>query len=101
MTTIPDAHLLLKQDADTEEPHLYAVILLNDDYTTMEFVVRILVTVFGQTLEKAEELMLRVHRLGKAVCGRYTYDIAVSKIECVRSLSRQEQYPLRCDLERE
>ncbi len=84
-----------------EHPPLYRVILHNDDYTTMEFVVEILMKVFGKTLEKATQIMLNVHRLGKGVCGVYTYEIAETKVNTVHNLSRERGFPLKSTMEKE
>ncbi len=82
-------------------PPLYKVILHNDDYTTMEFVVEILMNVFGKTLEKATQIMLNVHRKGSGVCGLYTREIAETKVETVHNLARQKGYPLKSTMEKE
>jgi ATP-dependent Clp protease adaptor protein ClpS len=78
---------------------MYQVILLNDDYTPMEFVVNILERVFAKTPEQAEQLMLKVHYEGRAVCGVYPRDIAATKVEIVRQLAQSRQHPLQCVME--
>ena len=96
-----------KQGATTVERHsarlapppMYQVILLNDDYTPMEFVVNILERVFAKTPEQAEQLMLKVHYEGRAVCGVYPRDIAATKVEIVRQLAQSRQHPLQCVME--
>ena len=92
-------------DPDTkkqvERPPLYKVLLHNDDFTTMEFVVMILVTVFHRDASSAEAIMLAVHRQGVGVAGVYTYEIAESKIKKVRQLAKSNGFPLRCTLEKE
>jgi ATP-dependent Clp protease adaptor protein ClpS len=80
-------------------PRKYKVILLNDDYTPMEFVVQILARFFGMDQEKATQIMLMVHTKGQAVCGEYSYQIAETKVEQVNDYSRQHQHPLLCTME--
>ncbi len=80
-------------------PRRYKVILLNDDYTPMEFVVQILSKFFGMDTEKATQIMLMVHTKGKAVCGEFSYQIAETKVEQVNDYSRQHQHPLLCTME--
>lgn len=82
-----------------KEPSMFKVILLNDDYTAMEFVVEILMIVFNKSIEAATEIMLNVHRKGFGVCGVYPLEIAETKVETVRSLARERGFPLRCTLE--
>lgn len=82
-----------------KKPSLYKVIILNDDYTPMEFVVHILEAFFSLPREKATNVMLNVHTKGKGVCGVYTRDIAETKVEQVNEYSRQNQHPLLCTLE--
>jgi len=80
-------------------PRMYKVILLNDDYTPMEFVVQVLEHFFGMTREKATQVMLHVHTRGKGVCGVFTYDIAETKVNQVNDFSRRHQHPLLCTME--
>jgi ATP-dependent Clp protease adaptor protein ClpS len=80
-------------------PPLYKVVLLNDDYTPMEFVVQILETFFAMNREKATQVMLHVHTRGKGVCGVYTREIAETKVVQVNEFSRRNQHPLLCTLE--
>lgn len=80
-------------------PRKYKVILLNDDYTPMEFVVQILAKFFSMDQEKATQIMLMVHTKGQAVCGEYSYQIADTKVEQVNDYSRQHQHPLLCTME--
>lgn len=86
---------------DTRDPPLYRVLLHNDDYTTMEFVVEVLVYVFNKSPESAAAIMFNVHRKGVGVCGVYTYEIAETKVETVHTLARDNGYPLRCSMEQE
>lgn len=82
-----------------KRPPLYQVILLNDDYTPMEFVVDVLETVFGMDRTKATRVMLEVHTRGKGVCGVFTYEIAETKVAQVTTYARQQQHPLLCTME--
>jgi ATP-dependent Clp protease adaptor protein ClpS len=78
---------------------MYKVVLINDDYTPMEFVVHILEAIFNHSREKATQIMLNVHKQGKGVCGIYTKDIAETKVVQVNNYSRENKHPLLCDLE--
>ena len=91
--------LLERQEVRTKPPPLYQVLLLNDDFTPMEFVVVVLQKFFMMELEKATQVMLRVHREGRGVCGVYTRDIAATKVELVSSFARMHQHPLQCVME--
>lgn len=82
-----------------KEPALYKVILLNDDYTPMEFVVTLLERLFGMDREKATRIMLLIHTQGKGVCGIYTYEIAETKVAQVNEYSQRHQHPLLCSME--
>ena len=88
-----------RQRTDIREPHRYKVIIYNDDFTPMEFVVKILIEVFFKSHAEAESLMLRVHHSDKAVVGIYTYDIAVSKVQKATRMARDEGFPLRLGYE--
>ncbi len=90
-----------RQRTDLREPQRYKVIIYNDDFTTMEFVVTVLVQVFLKSEEEAEALMLQVHHSDKAVVGIYSYDIAVSKTRKATSMAREQGYPLRLTVEPE
>ncbi len=85
----------------TDRPPMYKVILHNDDYTTMEFVVEILVSVFGKSLEKATQMMLNIHNKGKEICGIYPRQIAETKVETVHHLASNKGFPLKSTLEKE
>jgi ATP-dependent Clp protease adaptor protein ClpS len=89
----------VEEELEVEEPRLFRVILHNDDYTTMDFVVEVLTTVFRKPAAEATRIMLDVHNKGRGVVGLYSYDIAVSKIDQVHSLSRRREFPLRCSCE--
>jgi ATP-dependent Clp protease adaptor protein ClpS len=80
-------------------PPLFKVILLNDDYTPMDFVVVVLQTVFGMSREKATLVMLQVHREGMGVCGTFTREIAAAKVDQVIEIARKHQHPLQCTME--
>jgi len=88
-----------KLTAKTAPPPMFKVILLNDDYTPMEFVVHILEKFFGKSSEDAFRVMLQVHHEGKGVCGVYPYDIASSRVAQVAQYARARQHPLQCVLE--
>ena len=88
-------------DHEVEEPPMYRVLLLNDDYTTMEFVVEVLVYVFQKSPEEATRIMLNVHRSGVGVCGIYPYEVAETKVNTVETLARENGFPLKCIMERE
>jgi ATP-dependent Clp protease adaptor protein ClpS len=82
-----------------KQPPLYRVVLLNDDYTPMEFVVDILESVFGMERTRATQVMLEVHTKGKGVCGVYNFEIAETKVAQVMSIAKQHQHPLLCTME--
>ena len=86
-------------DIDVEEPPLYKVMLLNDDYTTMEFVVDVLVEVFNKTHAEATQIMLHVHMRGRGICGVYTREVAETKVALVGDRARAEGHPLLCTME--
>ncbi|MCF6173586.1 MAG: ATP-dependent Clp protease adapter ClpS [Campylobacteraceae bacterium] len=89
------------EELELQEPKLYKVMLLNDDYSSMDFVIMVLMEVFHQSSEKATTIMYRVHEKGSGLCGVYTYEIAETKIEQVHSLAREHQFPLRATMEEE
>jgi len=78
---------------------LYKVVLFNDDYTTMDFVIEVLQTFFSMNRERATQIMLKVHQEGSAVCGIYPRDIAETKVAQVTAFARHREHPLRCELE--
>lgn len=84
-----------------KRPSLFKVILLNDDYTTMDFVVYILMYVFNKTEQEANKLMIDVHEKGKAIVGMYTYDIAKTKASQVEELAKEKEFPLKVEIEKE
>ena len=85
---------------DTARPPLYSVLLLNDDYTPMDFVVDVLMRFFPLDLERATQVMLHVHTRGRGVCGLYTREVAESKVAQVNEYSRLNQHPLLCTMEK-
>jgi ATP-dependent Clp protease adaptor protein ClpS len=95
--------ILPESDAGTEqkleEPKFYRVVLLNDDYTTMDFVIEVLMSVFHKPAAEAAKIMLDVHRRGRGTCGVFTYDVAATKISVVHRMARKRAFPLRCSLE--
>ena len=88
-----------RQAAKTEPPRLYQVVLLNDDYTPMEFVVMVLQEYFNHDLETATQIMLKIHHEGRGVCGVFTKDVAATKVESVSTAARRSGHPLQCILE--
>lgn len=97
-----DAEVGIATKAKTKpkKPSQYKVLMLNDDYTPMEFVVMVLKRFFGMDLEQATRVMLHVHQRGVGVCGIYTYEIAETKVNQVMDFARQNQHPLQCTLEK-
>lgn len=86
---------------DTLEPPMFKVLLHNDDYTTMEFVVEILISIFKKSPEEAVRIMLNVHRNGIGVCGVYTYEVSETKVKTVHAIARENGFPLKCTMEKE
>ncbi len=97
----PSGDVATKTRTKTQRPSLYKVLLLNDDYTPMEFVVLVLQRFFGKSAEDATRIMLHVHQKGVGVCGVYTYEIAETKVAQVIEFARQHQHPLQCTMEKE
>ena len=89
-----------KTRAKPKKPSQYKVLLLNDDYTPMEFVVMVLKRFFGMNLEQATRVMLHVHQKGVGVCGIFPYEVAETKVNQVMDFARQNQHPLQCTLEK-
>jgi ATP-dependent Clp protease adaptor protein ClpS len=100
-TETPSGDVATKTRTKTQRPSLYKVLLLNDDYTPMEFVVLVLQRFFGKSAEDATRIMLHVHQKGVGVCGVYTYEIAETKVAQVIEFARQHQHPLQCTMEKE
>jgi len=84
----------------TKKPSMYKVIMLNDDYTPMEFVILVLERFFSKSHEESTQIMLHVHQKGVGVCGVFTYEVAETKVQQVMDLARQHQHPLQCTLEK-
>jgi ATP-dependent Clp protease adaptor protein ClpS len=93
--------IVTKTRPETKKPSLYKVLLLNDDYTPMEFVVHVLERFFNKGREEATRIMLHVHQKGVGICGVYTYEVAETKVTQVMDFSRQNQHPLQCTMEKE
>ncbi|WP_245689456.1 ATP-dependent Clp protease adapter ClpS [Roseospirillum parvum] len=92
--------MVLKTRTRTQKPSMYKVLMLNDDYTPMEFVVQVLQQFFNMDQEQATQIMLHVHTKGVGVCGVFTYEVAETKVNQVMSLARQHQHPLQCTIEK-
>jgi ATP-dependent Clp protease adaptor protein ClpS len=88
-----------RKAARTEPPRMYQVVMLNDDYTPMEFVVMVLQEYFKRDLETATQIMLRIHHEGRGVCGVYTKDVAATKVELVLAAAKRAGHPLQCTME--
>jgi ATP-dependent Clp protease adaptor protein ClpS len=93
--------LVLEAKPKTKKPAMYKVLMLNDDYTPMEFVVHILELFFNKGGEDAARIMLHVHQRGVGICGVYTYEVAETKVTQVIDFARQHEHPLQCTLEKE
>ncbi len=96
----PSTGVVVRSKPKAKKPSMYKVIMLNDDYTPMEFVVMILEKFFTKSHDEATQIMLHVHQKGVGVCGVYTYEIAETKVTQVMDLARQHQHPLQCTLEK-
>ena len=96
-----DHHVLLKAKPKTKKPDLYKVLLLNDDYTPMEFVIHILERFFNKNKQEATDIMMHVHRRGVGICGIFTYEIAETKVNQVMDFARANEQPLQCIMEKE
>ena len=96
-----DSSVITKSRSETKKPSMYKVLLLNDDYTPMEFVVIVLMRFFGMDEQRATTIMLHVHRRGVGVCGVYSYEIAETKVKQVCDFARRNEHPLQCTMEKE
>lgn len=96
-----DTGVLTQTKPKTAKPSLYKVLLLNDDYTPMEFVVHVLQRFFKMSIEEATQVMLHVHQRGVGVCGIFTYEVAETKVNQVVDFARKHQHPLQCTMEKE
>ncbi len=90
----------IASDHKTITPEMYKVVIFNDDYTTMDFVVEVLITFFSKSASEATKIMLDVHEKGKGICGIYIFDIAVTKVNEVNRYSRENEFPLKCSYEK-
>ncbi len=90
-----------KEEQKTQKPSLYNVFILNDDYTTMDFVVDVLMGIFHKNRTEATQIMLHVHQRGMGLCGVYPREIAETKVDAVHSLAQKYEFPLRCMIEKE
>ena len=93
--------VVVEERVKPKKPRMYGVVLLNDDYTPMEFVVMVLERFFNKGHDEATRIMLHVHQKGIGVCGVYTYEVAETKVTQTMDLARQHQHPLQCTLERD
>ncbi len=91
-----DAELLEQVDEAFKEPQMYKVVLLNDDYTPMDFVIEVLMRYFGMDEQKATQIMLHVHTRGKGLCGVFTHEVAETKSIMVNEFARENEHPLLC-----
>ena len=99
-TNTNDKGVLLDSRVKTKKPSMYNVLLLNDDYTPMEFVVIILEKIFNKREEEARQIMLHVHKNGVGICGTFTYEVAESKCKSVIDMSKKNEHPLQCTMEK-
>ncbi len=97
----PSTDVIVKTRPKTKTPSMYKVLMLNDDYTPMEFVVHVLERFFGKNRSEATRIMLHVHQRGVGMCGVFTYEVAESKVSSVVDYARRHQHPLQCTLEKE
>lgn len=97
----PNTGVVTRTRPRTKKPSLYKVLLLNDDYTPMEFVVHVLERFFNKNREEATQIMLHVHQRGVGVCGVYTFEIAETKVAQTIDFARKHQHPLQCTMEKE
>jgi ATP-dependent Clp protease adaptor protein ClpS len=97
----PDGDLATKTKPKAKKPSMYKVVMLNDDYTPLEFVVMVLQEFFRKSREEATQIMLHVHQRGVGICGVYTYEVAETKASQVMALARKNQHPLQLQIEKE
>ncbi len=96
-----DFEIELQDEIEVQEPKKYKVYLLNDDYSTMDFVIEILTKVFRKSIDESTTIMLNIHNNGKEICGVYTYEIARTKVEQVKVRAREKGFPLKAVMEEE
>ena len=92
--------LLLDSKPKTKKPSMYNVLLLNDDYTPMEFVIIVLENIFNKKQEDATQIMLHVHKKGVGICGTFTYEVAETKCKAVMDMAKKDEHPLQCTMEK-
>ena len=97
----PNTGTAVKTKPETKKPAMYKVLMLNDDYTPMEFVVHVLEHSFAMSQQEATRIMLHVHQRGIGICGVFTYEVAETKVSQVMDLARQHQHPLQCTIEKD
>ena len=91
----------LEDEIDLQEPKKYKVFLLNDDFSTMDFVIDVLVKVFRKSVDEASVIMINIHNNGKEICGTYSYEIAGTKVAQVKAMAREKGFPLKATMEEE
>lgn len=96
-----DAGVVLKTRSKTKKPSMYKVLMLNDDYTPMEFVIYILERIFNKSHDEAMQIMLHVHQKGVGLCGVFTYEVAETKAGQVMDIARKNEHPLQCAVEKD
>ena len=96
-----DGEILERTKQETKKPELYKVVLLNDDYTTMDFVIEVLETIFNKQPAEAFRIMMMVHTQGKGLCGMYSHEVAETKVDAVQEAARDHGFPLRAAMEPE
>jgi len=98
---LPKVNEEVEVDLVLQEPEMYRVLLHNDDYTSMDFVVEILMKIFHKNQQEAEVIMIKIHEKGSAICGIYTYEIAQTKAQQVKQLAKQNEFPLLATIEKD
>jgi ATP-dependent Clp protease adaptor protein ClpS len=96
-----DTGVIVRSKTQTKKPAMYKVLMLNDDYTPMEFVIHVLERFFSKNHDEASQIMMHVHQKGVGVCGVYTYEVAETKVNQTMDLARKHQHPLQCTLEKD
>jgi ATP-dependent Clp protease adaptor protein ClpS len=94
-----ESGVITESEKEVKQPPMYRVLLLNDDYTTMEFVVQVLQSVFHKSAADATQIMLHIHRTGIGVAGVYTHEVAETKVAVVEAMAREHEFPLKCTME--
>jgi len=98
-SSVPEYGSRIEDSIEVKEPQEYKVLLHNDNYTTMEFVIKVLRMVFSKSPEEANRIMLNVHKKGIGICGIYTHEIAETKVYIVKQMAMQSNFPLKCSME--